>query len=116
MDTGSKVAIGVVLGVATAIVAAGVAEHYVHAGPSNALQAAAQALLSVNPCLQSSEPQVRAFQAQAIAANYLTGLTQDDGRYGSETRRRWPKWVGTSAPPACTAQSWWGAPGTTVNP
>ena len=118
METGTKVAIAAAAGVAVALIAAGIAEHYAHARtPTNALQAAAQALMAVNPCLKSSEPQVREFQKQAIAANYLTGLTSDDGRYGSETQTALAEVVGTSAPPACSPRpGWWGSPSTSTNP
>jgi len=121
METSTKVAVGVVLGVATAIIAAGVAEHYAHASSSNALMAAANALAKVNPCLQSSEGAVRAFQTEAYAAGYSMGASSladaVDGRYGPETEQALAGFIGTTAPAACSPRpSWWGADGTTTNP
>lgn len=116
MDTSTKIAVAVLAGIGAAVIVAGVAEHYAMAKvQGNALQAATAALAAVNPCLQSSEPQVREFQRQAIAGGYYSG--PEDGRYGRETQLALQGLIGTSAPAACSPRpSWWGPDSTTTNP
>jgi LysM repeat protein len=77
------------------------------APPVSSVPAAAQILVSINPCLQSNVEIVRAVQT-ALGLN-------PDGKYGNDTSSAVRRLV-PNAPPACAVQPWWGAKGVPAPP